>query len=324
MAALVLVAVAGALAAAITRLAATEARLVGRHRVVERGLVAVDACAADVLGALPAGWELEPLLAGPDGRPGTDDDGTLAAPDGCTAATAAVPGARLMLHLESHVGGGRRRLDALVARDPVPFGEALVWLSHAAALGPVYGEITLEGPADEPVASVAADDAEALDAWLIAQAPRIRLGATIAPPRHAPPPPIDELDARVRAVAVPGTAALVPGGIPPVALTFADGDLAIGATAIGAGLLYVAGRLDIEGALAFTGVVVARGGVRVAGGGSLFIEGALWLEGLPDNPPALDAAGTVVVRAAAGALDLADRILALPRLARILAVRDPG
>jgi hypothetical protein len=62
----------------------------------------------------------------------------------------------------------------------------------------------------------------------------------------------------------------------------------------------------------------------VAGGGSLFIEGALWLEGLPDNPPALDAAGTVVVRAAAGALDLADRILALPRLARILAVRDPG
>jgi hypothetical protein len=325
MAALVLVAVAAALAAQVARLAATEARLVHRHHVVERGLVAVDACAAGVLATLPAGWDLHPVLAGPDGHVGSDDDGTLPAPAGCTATTSAAPGARLMLHLEAQVPGGRRRLDALVARDPAPFGDALVWLADAAALGPVLGELALEG-ADASVASLAAaTDPEVLDAWLARQGAHVRLGPTLAPPRHAPPPPIGELDARIRAVASPGTGGLVDAGnVPPVALTFADGDLVVHGEAVGAGLLYVAGRLDIEGAMAFTGVVVARGGVRVGSGGSLFVEGALWLEGRPGGPPALDAAGSVHLRAAVEALLLADRILALPRLARILAVRDPG
>jgi len=329
MAALVLVAVAGALAAAITRLAATEATLVARQRTVARALVLADACTAELVAALPAGWELEPLLAGADGHLGTDDDGTLPAPPACQTATSmASPGGRLVVHVAADVPRGRRRVDALVARDPRPFDEALVWLADAHGLGPVFGAIEWQGPADasaEPVASLAsASDPEALDAWLARHAASIAVGPRVAPPRHAPPPPLAELDARVRAVTPPGTGTLVAEGIPPVALTFAAGDLSVGATAIGAGLLFVAGRLDIEGALAFTGVVVARGGVRVASGGSLFIEGALWLDGRPAGPPALDVAGTLVLRAAAEALDLADGTLPLPRLARIVGIRDPA
>lgn len=325
MAALVLVAVAGALAAAIMQLTATESLLVARHRVVERALMAADTCAADVLATLPAGWGLDPVLAGPDGIGGSEDDGTVRASDDCTASTSAAAGGRLILHVEAHVPGGRRRVDALVGRDPKPFDEALLWLEDAGGLGPLVGLLEIQGPRDpsaKPVSSIAAPTApEALDAWLIGQAARVDVAATVSPPRFAPPPPLEELEARVRSVAVPGSGTLVPAGIPPVTITFADGDLAVRTAAVGAGLLFVSGRLDIEGALAFTGVVVARGGVRVASGGSLFIEGALWLDG---GSPSLDVAGLLHLRAAADALDLADGTLALPRLPRILGIRDPG
>jgi len=329
MAALVLVAVAAALAAAISRVAATESSLVARHRVVERALVRADACIAEVVATLPAGWELDPLLLGADGHLGTDDDGTLPAPAGCRASTSmASPGGRLLLHVEAQVPRGRRRVDALVGRDARPFDDALIWLPDAERLGAVFGTIELEGPLDasaEAVASLAAaSHPESLDAWLRSQSARVVVGLGVVPPRYAPAPPLDELDERVRSVTASGTGTLVPGGTPPVAVTFADGDLTVGATAVGAGLLFVAGRLDIEGALAFTGVVAARGGVRVASGGSLFIEGALWLDGSPSGPPALDVAGTLVVRAAAAALDLADDTLPLPRLARVVGIRDPG
>src|SRR4029450_9610229 len=70
-------------------------------------------------------------------------------------------------------------------------------------------------------------------------------------------PPLPALAARLRdAGAAPG-GTLVPAGLPPLALTLVTGDLVIGRTAIGRGLLLIDGSLDIGGSFEFNGVVVA-------------------------------------------------------------------
>src|SRR5206468_612226 len=91
-AALATLAVYAALGAAVAELARLEVVLAEQRRAASVALAACDACAAEVVAALPVGWDFTPLLAGPDGRTGTADDGALATPAGCTGSAGAAPG----------------------------------------------------------------------------------------------------------------------------------------------------------------------------------------------------------------------------------------
>src|SRR5207247_3810683 len=87
-AALATLAVSAALGAAVAEMARLEVVLAEQRRAAGVALAACDACAAEVVAALPVGWDFTPLLAGPDGRTGTADDGALATPPGARGAPA--------------------------------------------------------------------------------------------------------------------------------------------------------------------------------------------------------------------------------------------
>jgi hypothetical protein len=328
-AALVLVAVAGAVSAAVATLARTEVVLARNREAAAHALAAADGCVAAVTADLPVGWEFDGLVAGPDGVAGTADDGVRPAPADCTARLSPAPGgtlpSRALLDVAATAAGGRRRIEAVVTRAAPPGVPALLWLADAATLGDLDGTLALDGgdagrpgaPALAPLA--APGDPAGLDAWLAAQAGRV----TVAPGGPAPlgvsAPPLAELAVRLRdAGAAPG-GTLVPAGTPPLVLTLVAGDLVTGASALGSGLLFVDGRLDIGGSFAFNGVVVATRGIRVAGGARLGVAGGIWL----GAGATLVVEGEARVSARADAVDAADGLLRLPRRALLAGLRDP-
>jgi hypothetical protein len=136
---------------------------------------------------------------------------------------------------------------------------------------------------------------------------------------HAPAPPLAELASRLRDAGAASGGTLVPAGVPTLALTLVDGDLVAPAAAHGRGILYVDGRLDIPGTFEFSGVVVASGGIRVAVGARLDVAGTVWLGAV--GPLVVEGDARIV--ASSAALEAADGLLRLPRLARVTGLRDP-
>jgi len=329
-AALAALAVSATLGAAVAELARIEVVLARDRRAATAALLATDACLAEAIAGIAPGWDLAALLAGPDGRSGTPDDGSLALPAGCIGGASAAPGPaappRILLRLEASAGGGRRRLEAVIGRATAPGPPALLWLAAPPAWSAVAGTVTLDGAdVDDPTAATwaglaAPDDAAGLDDWLAGEGTHIRLGAGTGPALTSAPPPVAALAARVRAAAPAGSEVLVPG-TPSTALALVAGDLGVTGSLRGAGLLFVDGILDIHGALDFTGVVIVSGGVRVAAGGSLTVSGALWVDA-PGPEVVVD--GSVVLRQSQGGIEAADRLLPLPRRAALLGLRDLG
>src|SRR2546423_5067811 len=123
-AALATLAVSAALGAAVAELARIEVVLAEQRRAASVALAACDACAAEAIAALPVGWDFDPLLAGPDGRTGTADDGVLATPAGCTASAGVAPGPartpRAPPRPQARAGGGGRAPPAPGRRRPAP------------------------------------------------------------------------------------------------------------------------------------------------------------------------------------------------------------
>src|SRR5205823_1900374 len=132
-AALATLAVSAALGAAVAELARLEVVLAEQRRAASVALAACDACAAEVVAALPVGWDFTPLLAGPDGRTGS-----------AGAAPGPADPPRALLRLEARAGGGRRALEALVGRDRAPGIPALLWLGAAPGTD-VSGTVRLDG-----------------------------------------------------------------------------------------------------------------------------------------------------------------------------------
>ena len=91
-AALAAIAVSAALGAAIADLTRVELALARQRRAAVGALLAADGCLAEVIAGVAPGWDLTPLLVGPDGTPGTADDGAISAPPGCTGRGRAAPG----------------------------------------------------------------------------------------------------------------------------------------------------------------------------------------------------------------------------------------
>jgi hypothetical protein len=327
-AALAALAVSAALAAAVAELTRVEV-LVARHRRTATGaLVATDACVADLLASLPAGWDFGDVVAGADRTPGTADDGVVPAPPGCAALAGAAPGpavpARAVLRVEARAGDGRRLVEALVGRDPTPAVPALLWLDGLPPPGAVAGSIQLDGadaadPSGADVAGLAAPrDPAALDGWLAGDGAGVVASGRTGSPIAAPPPPFDALRARMRAVGPAGAEALVAGPAPPPTVALVDGDLPVAAALQGAGLLLVDGRLDIQGSLDFTGIVITTRGLHVAAGGTLTVRGAVW------SASSLAVDGRVSIAHAGAAVAAADGLFALPRRAVLLGQRDLG
>ena len=244
-----------------------------------------------------------------------------------TAPGAAATGTRIIMRIDASAGGGRRTLEAVVARGPVP--AALLWLAALPAAGSIRGGLVLDGidlavgaPAWASLgapawASLAAPaPPETLDAWAASASLTIN-GGTL-PAWSADPPPMAALAARALAMPHGDAGTLVTSGAPAPTLAYVAGDLTVSTPLRGAGLLFVDGTLDIRAALDFTGLVVASGGVRVASGASLTVAGAVWIG------PTLAVDGTVAVRAAAGAIAAADAFLPLPRRPVVLGQRDLG
>ncbi len=330
-AAVLALAVATTLSAALAELSRS-AMLLARARLsAARALLAADQCLAHAVARLPAGWDFDALLAGPDGVVGTGDDATVGAPAGCQITLARPPGPpvppRILAQVEAAVGRGRRLLRALIRRETSPGPPALLWLAERAVPGPVEGTLILDAEETTtsewpPLAAIASpDDLVALDTWLASG--NITVAPADAAPRYAPEPPLAELTGRAQGgPALPPSLGLVGSGAPPLALTLAEGDLQIASPARGSGLLVVPGFLDIQAPFDFTGVVVAAGGLWLEPGATLDIRGALWLGRPADGGSALRIDGTAVIRADRASLDLADGLLALPRLARLAGIQD--
>lgn len=321
-AALVALAVSAAIGAAISEVARTELVLAQTRRAAAAALAAADGCLAEVMTRVAPGWDFADLLAGPDGVAGNGDDGSLATPPGCTGGAAPAPGAaatraRILLRIDASAGGGRRALQAVVARGSVP--AALLWLGTLPAADAIGGSLALDGvdpAAGAPAwASFAAPaPPETLDAW--AAGARVASSNGTLPAWSAGPPSLAALAALVLATPHGDAGTLVTSGAPAPTLAYVGGDFTVTTPLRGAGLLFVDGTLDIRAALDFTGLVVASGGVRVAGGASLTVAGAVWI----GSTLAVD--GTVGIRADGAAIAAVDGFLPLPRRAVILGQQD--
>lgn len=329
-AALLAVAVAAAFSALLGDMGRS-AVLVARSRLAAtRRLLAADSCLARAAALLPAGWELLPLLAGPDGTAGTADDGTLLAPAGCRITVTLPPGPamppRLLLRVTASEGRSRRELAAIIARAVRPGVPALLWWAQDAWPDSLGGSLVLDGrdgtDPEEPILAPLATpgDLAPFDAW-ISTAP-VMVPAEPALPIAAPSPPLADLVQRAGGAAPipPETGLGTPS--PPPALILAAGDLEILHPAAGAGVLVVPGLLDIRAPFEFTGLVVAVGGVRLRSGVPLEVRGAVWLGPGSGGTPALRIDGTAVVSASRTALERADALLSLPRRVRIAGIRD--
>ncbi len=330
-AALAVIAVSAALTAALAELAGTEVVLARHRQSAATALAAADACLASVMAGLPVGWDFASILTGPDGRTGTPDDGALSPVPGCSATATAAPGpplpARVRVVVDARVGGGRRRLEAVVGRAVDPAVQALLWLIDPAALGALSGSLTLDVGGERPGAwaSVAAPGVPTvLDEWLAAQGPHVTTGPGTGTPLGLPAPPLTELAARVQAAAHGGAETLVEAGTPSPSLAFVAGDLIVDGARRGAGLLYVDGVLDVRGDMEFAGVLVVTGGLHLGTGASLTLAGSLWMGQPEPGQAAIEGEGALNVREDRAAVGSADGLLALPRRARLLGLRDLG
>ena len=326
-AALTAIAVSASLAAAIVELTRVEVVLARHRRTATNALLAADGCLAGVVAGIPPAWDLDALLAGPDGIRGTGDDGVLAPRAGCTGSADVPPGPaappRARVRLTAVAGRGRRSLEAIVGRARVPGAGTLLWLGRSPLEASITGTIFLDGadPGDPTLdaASLGAPESpSALDGWLTSEAGHIAMTARTHAAIGVASPPVAALGPRVQAGSPAGAEALVPG-TPVPTLTRVAGDLVVAATLHGAGLLFVDGALDIAGALDFTGVIVVSGDVRIRPGGSLTVAGTLWT-----GAGAFVVDGALAVRQDGDALARADGLVPLPRLGVLLGQRDLG
>jgi len=108
------------------------------------------------------------------------------------------------------------------------------------------------------------------------------------------------------------------GSVAAPALSIVDGDANVTDTVVGAGVLFVDGRLEIAGSVDFVGVVAARAGIMVSATGMLSVCGGVWA----GSDPALTIRGGGRVRSSDEALAAALRVAPLPAAARVVAARE--
>ena len=331
--ALFALALAGTMAAVFADLARTT---LVRARVDRDGAAAwflAEAGLADTVGAIAPGGDFTAALAASGSVAGEPAAGEYVAEivddrDDAPNDPAVDTNRRVVVHV---IAAGqppvRRRLEAVVVRDPAPFLPGAATL--AGGVRDLTGDFHLDGR----------DSSMETGCTMEGRGPS-RAGLSIPPggdmptldhPEHVSgvgphpsvtrrtPPDLTPLATSPSAVRLSG--GVIAGELGTTAapqLTTVAGDAIVAATASGAGVLYTAGQLQISGTFRFTGVLAAAGGVRVTTTGELHVCGALWAGG----EPAFEARGRGAVHASSDAIEWAAHVASLPARARIAAVRE--
>ncbi len=221
----------------------------------------------------------------------------------------------------------RRRLEAVIGREPTPFLPGAATL--AGSVSNLTGDFRLDGH-DWAVDTGCTMSGLGLTRAGLALPPSAGMPALSDPARIDGSSGMPSITRRSAPDLTPisasaGAVHVAPSSIPSALgtaslpqLTIVDGDAIIDGTTTGAGVLYATGHLRVSGRLDFAGVVAAAGGVEATASGEICVCGALWAAG----EPALDLRGRGYVRVSSDAIAKATRLAALPARARVLAVRE--
>jgi len=301
---------------------------------------ALAASAAEVA----AGYSFDDVLAGPDAVSGTADDGVAPASDAIPSCSVTSEDDRsdpdadpaldrnrriLLLARCAGPGGSRRALEAVLARDNRPYVPAALYLERPEVDGP--GPIVLDGrdhgTHDPPNAPSGPGEPVPAAAAPLIEGPRplpfnVRTGADGPVTMVAADTGIDgpAFADQVLALGIPILLRL-PDGMQLTGPVHMAGSTDVGSPTTGRGMLFVDGDLDVNAPVSFSGVIVVAGGVRVGPSGSLTVRGFLWIRG-SEAAPLIDARGPLSVLYSRDAIEAADRLLPLPRQARIRAERE--
>jgi hypothetical protein len=265
------------------------------------------------LAEIAPGLSFDDVLAGPDHQSGTMDDGVFPFREGAVSdfphppfryevhVTAAGTG---MIQVTSHGSGhgeSTKVVEALVVRSPLPFTPAAVYAGGALSdldLGGLgfavsgFDHVVGDAPAAArgtaaPVPALAGPlvDPDSLALALSGRGAQLLTGAGTTPSIGGSAAAVD-LAAFVAAsagqrscvwVSAAATdAALVLGTAAAPQLSIVPGNLDVGQSLTGCGVLVVQGVLHVSGAMAFAGLVVAMGGVVFDPSSTVTVTGALW------------------------------------------------
>jgi hypothetical protein len=323
--------IAGLAAASLAELGRMAVLRAGASRDAARAWLLAEATLTDVVAAVDAGTTLTPLLAHPPALGAT--------PAGWSAAVAVTDDAddtpndphtdrngRVRV-LVTVLGPPpvRRRLQADVGRGAASWRAAVVLGGSVTDLTPAFavdGRDYRMGAGCQTLAGTADRFGLSLPAAATLPAPRAGqiVGAAADPSvSRAAAPDLSALATTPGATHLAaGLAAGALGTTAAPRATVVDGDATVTASAAGAGLLYVRGRLRITGTLDFVGIVAASGGMIVDVSGRATVCGGVWAA----TDPALGVAGAGWVRLSSEAIDLAARVAPVPARARIIAMRE--
>ncbi len=354
MTALIALALAGVVAAALAGNARFQLLRARAYADGAKAYYRAEAGVTAALVGLPAGVTFTSIILGEDQVPATTDDGRLPYSDLVSQASAASsielyveddldedPGdpyrdanEKILLRSIGTAGRqGRRVLLAVVGRESSPYNPAaLMVIDSSIDLGDDFAADGRNHDLNDDCASLAGGPVQSGLAVAAAEALDL-LGAQLAlgggsqvtgagePPSLSLLRPTDlgyiEEIAGDPAIDLPGgEVGGTMGDAAAPALALVRGDALVTDSLRGVGALVVLGELTITGALEFSGVMIAVGGVRIATGGRLRVCGALWSQGPLANQ------GVLTVDYSSEAVDMADSYLRLPRLPKLLAVRE--
>jgi hypothetical protein len=272
---------------------------------------AAEAGLEHAIAEIDPGLSFDAVLAGPDGIPGTADDGAFPfrhgppgdfAPPQLSYEVRSTPVTGNMLSLVSR-GTGRygatKVVAALVARSPIVFTPAALYVQGGIRSLDLGGGTLLLSGLDHrvddpsasptgtaaPIAALASTDAEG-EQDLRQRLPEglaARLSGAGGAPSIATSPTFDvqgyadrfaAQSSCVHLSALGETLTLGTPGTPQVSVV--EGDAYISGWLRGNGVLVVRGTLDVAGAFEFTGLVVALNGILFEPTGNITITGTLW------------------------------------------------
>jgi len=222
--------------------------------------------------------------------------------------------------------GAAKVVGAIVARSPLPFSPAALYIDDAAAINIGSADLIVSGldhriadsstaptGAAAAVAALAtsrADTEPALRQLLASQAARL-VGAGAAPSIAAMSGPdvpaiasaCAQHPAHVPVGPIVATTVLGSVAAPQIAVA---GDLEVTGQLTGAGVLVVRGTLHVSGNLSFNGLIIVLGGIVCEVSSDVHMAGAVWRAASQDPRLSLEGHGALVYSSEAlAAVDLA-------------------
>lgn len=343
LAALILIMILLPLGAYVILQCRTDLLLERNFRAELEAFYAAEAGLEHALAEIEPGQSFDDVLAGPDGIPGTADDGMFPFREGTAAAFTSAPlgydvrlsltAGNLLAIISSGSGrqGATKVVAGLAARSPWPFTPAALYsggdirrldLGSGRLLLSGVDHLLSDAPANPTggaaaVAALAGPDAaaeaalrEQLPAALAGQllgaggAPSIATSRSLPVQTYATRLAAQQASVRLGALTVGDTTVLGTPRTPQISVV--DGDVDVAGWLGGYGVLIVQGALHVSGTFEFTGLVIVLNSMLCESSSNMLITGALWQGSMPNADIELRSSGAVVYsRAALAAADAA-------------------